>query len=83
MLFRSGQRTKACRKLGDALCTAVNEIKLEKDMAFIGVDDCAEFVDLDRLAIRDGFGSYSEMYEWFSQRYKRDVITGWLIKWDD
>lgn len=77
----TGQRTKACRKLGDGICKAVNEIKLEKDMAFIGGDDRSYLIDLDRLAIRDGFGSYSEMYEWFSQRYKRDVITGWLIEW--
>lgn len=83
----TGQRTKSCRKLGDAVCTRIDEIKLEKDKALLGI--YVAFVSINNsdlfttLALRDGFSSYSEMYEWFSQRYKRDVINGWLIQWEN
>ena len=77
----TGQRTKACRKLGDAICKDVRPVTitrgtLEVDGAVLMSDTAAAF------ARADGFRDYTEMWEWFSSRYKTPMFTGYVIRWD-
>ena len=76
----TGQRTKACRKLLDAICEDVRPVKitrgsLEVDGAVFMSDTAAAF------ARADGFANYDEMWKWFSERYKSSSFEGFVIRW--
>ena len=68
----TGQRTKACRKLLDALCVDVSDIVMPLlDNPLI----------TDAFAQADGFKDSKEMQEWFRTRYKTNIFHGVLIRW--
>ena len=76
----TGQRTKACRKLLDAVCKKVAPVKiargtLEVDGAVYMPDEATAF------ARDDGFASYEEMFRWFSDRYATHRFEGYVIQW--
>jgi hypothetical protein len=76
----TGQRTKGCRKLGDAVCI---------DSMYIGMTACGITLgDADRypgtnddFARADGFRDYAAMWGWFSERYETHSFTGYITRW--
>jgi hypothetical protein len=68
----TGQRTKKCRKLMDAICTEVHKIVMP-----LRDNKCIS----DAFARADGFESSAAMQEWFHNRYKTWIFEGFLIKW--
>lgn len=76
----TGQRTKACRKLRDAVCQDVTYVGLTERGVSLG--DVRRFPrDIDEFARLDGFRDYAEMWAWFSDRYKTNSFTGYIIRW--
>lgn len=77
----TGQRTKACRKLRDAVCRDVTYVGLTARGVTLG--DKSKFPsDIDEFARLDGFADYAEMWQWFSERYETNSFTGYVIRWD-
>jgi len=75
----SGQRTKSCRKLREAICDDVMPIKINED----GVTICGTpVIDLELLARLDGFISWAEMRDWFAKVHGlpfKGIMIQWLI----
>lgn len=77
----TGQRTKACRKLRDAVCKDVTYVVLTARGVTLG--DKRRFPDdIDEFARLDGFADYAAMWKWFSERYETNSFTGYVIRWD-
>lgn len=85
----TGQRTKACRKLRDAVCTAVIPIEIRDTEMFLdgrrvlagnAYRDSYEDHDND-FAKADGFDSFMDMADWFRDRYGSLPFHGFVIKW--
>ena len=77
----TGMRTKACRKLRDAVCSAVVPVSITRGTLEVGgsvymSDTAAAF------ARADGFKDYTEMWQWFEDRYAAPRFTGHVIQWD-
>lgn len=76
----TGQRTKNCRKLRDAICRDVTYVGLTGRGVTLG--DKSRFPeDIDEFAKLDGFDDYASMWAWFSERYKTSSFTGYVIRW--
>jgi hypothetical protein len=76
----TGQRTKACRKLADAVCIDCTYIGLTASGITLG--DVSRFSgNRDHFAQADGFDDYAAMWKWFSERYKTNSFTGHVIRW--
>lgn len=78
----TGQRTKACRKLvePDPVCIDVTYVGLTAKGVSLG--DASRFHgDVDDFARQDGFENYAAMWKWFSERYKTNSFTGFVIRW--
>lgn len=76
----TGQRTKGCRKLADAICKDVTYVGLTERGVTLGTVDRFPR-DIDEFARLDGFRDYAEMWVWFSGRYKTASFTGQIIRW--
>lgn len=77
----TGMRTKACRKLRDAVCKDVTYVGLTERGVSLG--NVSRFPrDIDEFARLDGFKDYAEMWAWFSSRYETNSFTGYIIRWD-
>ena len=80
MQLYTGQRTKACRKLMDAVCLDVTYVGLTARSVSLG--DKSKFPrDIDDFARADGFTDYADMWKWFSDRYETNSFTGYVIRW--
>ncbi|MYE00097.1 MAG: hypothetical protein F4Y03_02295 [Alphaproteobacteria bacterium] len=77
----TGQRTRACRKLGEATCTGVSRVRLYLDEIVVD-DNTLAGKAADAVAKADGFGSYDEMATWFLDTYGALPFNGWLIQWE-
>jgi hypothetical protein len=76
----TGQRTKDCRKLADAVCVDCTYVGLRASGVTLG--DTKRFPgDIDDFARQDGFEDYASMWKWFSERYKTNSFTGHIIRW--
>jgi hypothetical protein len=76
----TGQRTKACRKLADAVCVDCTYVGLTARGVTLG--DKSRFPgDIDDFARADGFEDYAAMWKWFSERYETNSFTGNIIRW--
>lgn len=76
----TGQRTKACRKLVDAVCADCTYLALTARGVTLG--DVSRFPrDMDAFARFDGFDDYDAMWRWFSERYMTNSFTGHIIRW--
>jgi hypothetical protein len=77
----TGQRTKQCRKIGEAVCRDVTYVGLTARGVTLG--DKSRFPDdIDDFARLDGFKNYADMWKWFSERYETNSFTGYVIRWD-
>lgn len=84
----TGQRTKHCRKLGEAVCASVVKISIrEKGIVIfdnrngVGKGICFSR-SLDEFAQADGFKDWPEMRDWFRATHDGLPFEGILIKWD-
>lgn len=85
----TGMRTKACRKLRDATCIRVTPIKicaiemfLNGQRLFAGDALRGECEDRDNdFAKKDGFFGFTEMAEFFEEKYGLP-FEGFVIEWD-
>lgn len=76
----TGQRTRACKKLGDAECIDCTYVGLTARGITLG--DVSKFPrNMDEFARADGFENYAAMWAWFSGRYKTTSFTGVVIRW--
>lgn len=76
----TGQRTRECRKLADAICLDCTYVGLTARGVTLG--DASKFPgDVDDFARADGFDDYPAMWKWFSERYKTNSFTGHIIRW--
>jgi hypothetical protein len=74
----TGMRTKACRKLGDAICTNVRAITLTDGAIVMAGNALTDPEDLDWFARLDGFTDWADMRTFF-----RLPWSGYVITWHD
>lgn len=77
----TGMRTKQCRKLGEATCTAVETIKIYPTQQIILGKQILRFSGRWKLAKADGFTGLRDFYAFFRDHYGLP-FTGILIKWE-
>lgn len=76
----TGMRTKSCRKLGVASCTALQDITIERDgFTLDGVRADAPG-RLAEMARADGFASWREMADFFQETHGLP-FNGVLVRW--
>ena len=75
----TGQRTKKCRKLGEAICTDLDYCAIRPDYVTFG--DADKHPDADDFAKADGFENYKTMVKWFQEKYDSYSFIGKVIKW--
>ena len=76
-----GQRTRACRRLGDAKCASVRTISCMSEHNRIGRPYIRYLRDRDICACRDGFQGWDELRRWFDDTHTLP-FNGWLIEWE-
>lgn len=77
----TGQRTKECRKIGDAICRDVSYVSLTE--GGLVLDQRRFPMNMDEFARLDGFENYASMWKWFATRYQTTSFTGYVIRWRD
>lgn len=79
----TGMRTRQCRKLRNAVCQDVCDIRLEANRILTcKPQELLALHDLDQFARHDGFANWSEMREWFAGTHGlpfRGVLIRWLV----
>jgi len=78
------QRTKNCKKITDAVCTATYPVKIHKDRVEFMTGQCHSLRDPDdlaRFAKADGFVGYMEMADFFREKYGSLPFEGFVIYW--
>lgn len=91
LVFYTGQRTAACRKLGEAVCVNVEYLTIYANAELVvhnvPVGDGGTFVGLemsdlqaDALARVDGFSTRAEMFAFFRGIYG-DMFDAILVQW--
>ena len=82
----TGQRTKACRKLGEAVCIAAIPVRFNP--TFFALDNEPLDYDLrEVMAIADGFKNWQKLVEFFFPVYWSETdptnadFVGYLYKW--
>lgn len=94
LFLYTGMRTKACRKLGEAVCKSVEPVRIERAAPgappYPIVGDNEEWWPGDKrnpsatelyFAQRDGFKNWEEMWRWFESVHGLP-FEGLLIRWD-
>ena len=76
----TGQRTQRCRLLREAVCDMVDYGGIRPDGLTVGNIE-KHPRDIDEFARADGFKDYDAMWKWFSERYKTNSFTGFVIRW--
>lgn len=76
-----GMRTKSCRKLGEAVCNSVEDVKICKN-GVIYINGVGKWfsASYDKIAREDGFKDWNEMFNWFKKTHGLP-FHGQLIKW--
>lgn len=80
----TGMRTKGCRKLRDAVCTAVYEVTIKSRGYYLAVRLNGELLPTEQvreLALADGFESLSAFADFFAEQYGLP-FCGYLTRWD-
>jgi hypothetical protein len=76
----TGQRTKKCRKLRDAVCESVDYVHIAPDGLTFG-DKSKHPRSVDEFARADGFKDFSAMLAWFEKRYGSNHFIGYVHRW--
>ena len=75
-----GMRTRQCRKIADAICTAVAQVEIDNGRALIAGQPVLNPWSLGRFAELDGFQGYSDMLAWLEKTHGLP-FCGFLIQW--
>ena len=75
----TGQRTKACYKLRDEICTSVRRIVIGPKTIKVDGHQLT-ILETETFARSDGFQNWGEMRRWFEDNHGLP-FTGWLIEW--
>ena len=91
-------RTKYCRLLKKATCTAVKEIRIGAMFHEVAIKaPKSDFIEgesghywllfdsdhaLEKLASNDGFSSVDSFFDFFSEQADGGVSEGYLIEWE-
>jgi hypothetical protein len=73
----TGMRTKACRMLGEAVCSKSTYCAIYEDRITTGNYPNTDF---DEFARADGFRDFEHMKEWFRETHGLPFV-GRLIQW--
>jgi hypothetical protein len=76
----TGQRTKAARKLVDAVCTSVTPIRITYTQVWLDGKPLPDHVRME-LAQKDGFDGLADFHGFFMKHYGAD-FNGVVIEWD-
>lgn len=77
-----GQRTKQCRKLGDAVCTSVTKVVIMASGVQPQGGVFTAGYQADFFAQQDGFKTYADMWAFFKDRANENgEFIGYLVKW--
>lgn len=84
----TGQRTKDCRKLADAICIDCTYVGLTARGVTLGEGPSIEGAKIDPsllgstddFARADGFEDYAAMWAWFSERYGMHSFIDYVIR---
>ena len=76
-----GMRTKWCTKIGEAICTKVNELKISVNKNVYLNGHRLSLEQKNRLAQDDGFEDYNTMFRWWNQTHELPFI-GDIIYWE-
>jgi hypothetical protein len=80
LFLYTGMRTKSCRRLGEAECDSVENIRISADGVRLGGTFTRCPALLHALAEADGFASWAELVEWFGG-VRKLPFSGLLIRW--
>lgn len=81
-----GQRTVACEKLGEAVCTEVRQISITPAQRAVSLE-CRGLLmplfedEIERLALADGFNDVNEFFAFFQEECEGRSFAGQLIRW--
>ncbi len=73
----AGMRTKACRKLGEGLCTETSPVEITAGWILV---DGALVIGEDAFARADGFADFGALLDWFKEEHGLP-FEGSLIRW--
>lgn len=76
----TGMRTKSCRKLGDAICTAITRVTIAKNHLLLGAEKITASRQLNAFARKDGHPDWTSLAAWFDKRYGLP-FKGYLHEW--
>lgn len=76
----TGQRTKACRKIGTATCAICEPITISDDCISVGALRLPSG-DAAHMAKIDGFQNLASMRDWFRDHYGALPFEGYRIMW--
>lgn len=84
----TGLRTKACRKLGEAIVESITPIMLDTECDNVAVytplgDFNLDLPALNDLVERDGFIGKDDFFEFFCLNYKIGRLKMVVIRWTD
>lgn len=69
-------------RIGTAILSEFFFVRLD-ETGPVNLKDEGEDIDPETFALKDGFGSYGELYEWFSRHYADLRKRCWIvIRWD-
>lgn len=74
----TGQRTKQCRKIADAVVLDVSPVTIYHDRIIIN----GEYARTEDVAHADGFESWKEMYKWFLKTHRACFFDGWIVTFE-
>ena len=80
-----GQRTRHCRKIGEARCIGVQCIRIEVHAEGMGV--VVDGAKLPRILLKafaqaDGFDNYSDMHRFWLKEHGIGLFDGVLVTWE-
>ena len=75
----TGQRTRRCRKLGEAVCKSTERVGIS-DLGIIVGDDLPPCDERDAIAVADGFSNEWRLIQWFKKTHGLP-FEGLLIRW--
>ena len=81
LFLYQGMRTKACRKIGEAVCSGVQRIRVGLVLTILDGEGLSYNAELE-LAVADGFECVEDFRAWFERRYGLP-FDGVVIHWGE
>lgn len=79
----TGQRTRSCRKLGEADCVDTVPVIIFRGCLWLNGREICTFSMLHRIATDEGFDNIDALHAWFDEVHRSNEIPfcGDLIRW--